>query len=486
MSLGKLAYRAKSYNEALDAFTRGLHDGSAPLTLVLLDARSATHEKLSDFKSALRDGRQMIKTVKSDARGYLRTGRVLQAMEKDEAALNIYALGIKHVDVKDKEFSLLQSMHTRLTLKLSPVKSVDPWTVLPVELVEYIVGYLGFKQMVRCLKVSKGWNRFLTSMPNLWMDLDLRFAKRPVGKKFVRSAILRSQRRIKTATLHRFADRDMLQALTRTCKQLERLEFLDSTFTNASVIDAATLSKSLKILHFGSHCDISTDTITQVLRHCPSLREIVVESFHESPYQPFWDYDRPSLEKLVLNGRGSPTLFRMNFASLIQRAKRLKVLELRGFKRTGTQPTLISLKALDGLERLVAYPSFAAFTDLPPSLRSLEAEMEAGDPNLVEPCLLQSWLPHLEELHLHGSDIPFLISALNLLINTHVPETPNTTTEPSPLKKLSFHQTVTDGNLFKDDALDIGWKSNPRLAEVEDFGLVGLNIQDRNVEMLPG
>jgi len=41
------------------------------------------------------------------------------------------------------------------------MKAVDPFSVLPVELVEMILGCLTFKNVVNCLRVNKGWKNYM-------------------------------------------------------------------------------------------------------------------------------------------------------------------------------------------------------------------------------------------------------------------------------------------------------------------------------------
>lgn len=57
---GRLRYQEKDYVGALEAFTEAVAQSTGSLLLVALDHRAATHEKLWDFKNALRDSKKMI------------------------------------------------------------------------------------------------------------------------------------------------------------------------------------------------------------------------------------------------------------------------------------------------------------------------------------------------------------------------------------------------------------------------------------------
>ncbi|KAI9825660.1 MAG: hypothetical protein M1832_001004 [Thelocarpon impressellum] len=94
--LGRQLFGRKDYKAALEAFTEAI-ELSEEVDAGLFDNRAATSEKLGDLTAALRDGKAMIHLDKSDARGYLRTAKILQLMGKRDVALGIYKYGLKHV-----------------------------------------------------------------------------------------------------------------------------------------------------------------------------------------------------------------------------------------------------------------------------------------------------------------------------------------------------------------------------------------------------
>lgn len=125
---GQRFYRQKRYEDALQCFNQVcasgeplemstdlpqaiVQDAKAPIGIY--DNRAATHTKLGNLRAALRDGKEMIQQEKTNCmvnrpalrrrpssqiiQGYLRTGKVLQLLDKRDAALDIYQLGIRKV-----------------------------------------------------------------------------------------------------------------------------------------------------------------------------------------------------------------------------------------------------------------------------------------------------------------------------------------------------------------------------------------------------
>ncbi|KAF2793537.1 hypothetical protein K505DRAFT_244158 [Melanomma pulvis-pyrius CBS 109.77] len=297
--LGRRYYKQKLYEKAVEAFTDGIEATNTP-SLDLFDHRAASYDKLAKFGLAVKDGREMIRTHKENVKGYLRTGSLLEKMNKLETAAGIYKYGMKNVPITDTNFKVLQQLHDRITRKLSPAKAVDPFTVLPVELVEMAVGYLSFKSMVSCIRVSKGWKNFLIKLPNLWTDLDFSGARKPVSKVFIRNAVFRSEYRITRATIHRVMDLQIFVNVATACKGLTSLEFISGGLTSKTFIDIAQCAANLKKLVI--HTDITLDTASQILRWRPTLEHVEFRSIFMATETTGWKGPFPNLHSLLING----------------------------------------------------------------------------------------------------------------------------------------------------------------------------------------
>jgi F-box/TPR repeat protein Pof3 len=104
-ALGRTYYKRQQYGKAVAAFTEAIEAKVRP-TVDQYDQRAASFEKLKNYNAALKDGREMIKVDKQDIKGYLRTGSILQKVNKPEKAIGIYKYGMEHVPVHNRNFKV--------------------------------------------------------------------------------------------------------------------------------------------------------------------------------------------------------------------------------------------------------------------------------------------------------------------------------------------------------------------------------------------
>jgi F-box/TPR repeat protein Pof3 len=325
--IGKSYYKLKQYEKAIEAFTNGI-DASAIPSATLYDYRAATHEKLGDFNAAVKDGRLTIRTHKQDVKGYLRTASALQKMDKLDTALSIYKYGMKNVPVSNKDFPLLQQLHNKLTRTVSPPKAIDPFAVLPVELVEMVIGYLSFKNMVSCLRVSRGWKDYLTHRPKIWANIDLSGATKPVSRTFFANAVRYSRGSLHTLTVHRMHHTDMLRNIATACKSLHTLTILSFPFKiSDTLIGMAQSAQNLR--RVSVHTEITSDTMGQILRRRPDLELFDCKSISASDADVPIDwkggpYSR--LQTLALQGNADGRPPRTFIQSLIRQTPEIRSL----------------------------------------------------------------------------------------------------------------------------------------------------------------
>ncbi|CAI6339626.1 unnamed protein product [Periconia digitata] len=325
--LGKTYYKQKQYAKALSAFSNGLEAAKVP-TVSLYDYRAACHEKLADFTAAVKDGREAIRLNKRDVRGYLRTASALQKLNRMDAALGIYKYGMKNVPASHQDYKFLQKMHDNLTRKLSPPKAIDPFTILPVELVELILAYLPFRNIVNTLRVSKGWKHYITGRPNLWRDIDLSEASRPVSRGFMNKAVNYAERDVTRVALHKFHHTDMIPRIATACRNLREVEILSSPgMLSETFVQVARGAVGLK--KFVVKPDITLDTITQIMSQRPTLEHVEFHSVIGKQVHVEWQGPFRQLHTIALNSDASRTLIG---GRLFEQTPNLQNLSLTGWK----------------------------------------------------------------------------------------------------------------------------------------------------------
>jgi F-box/TPR repeat protein Pof3 len=334
----------------------------------------------------------------------------------------------------------LQQLHDKTTRKLSPAQSVDPLTVLPVELAEIILEYLAFRQLVNCMRVSRGWRDYVSKLPRLWMHLDLSGARRPVPRKFIDKAVRRSKNRLTRVTIHRFEHFDVLKNVAKACRSLTDLEFISLPHAMSStLIDIVQCATSLE--KFVVHPQISSDTVTQILNARPTLKHVhfptIRASRHLAQYRgPFPHLEHISMQYEPFIGPTSSSL--PSLLALTPNVQHLNIsnpcLENAAFAPMFTFLPLTTLILKVGRN---PFP-----TQLPPTLQRLSIEytgsyqLRASD----APALLRSSLPaltHLTLVNLDGMHPDRLEELLDMC--TDADGQVRTLDDATPLQSLTIH-----------------------------------------------
>ncbi|KAM0804411.1 hypothetical protein BDR22DRAFT_818057 [Usnea florida] len=294
---GQNLYRQKQYEAALQCFTEAINqDAKTPISV--LDNRAATHTKLGNLRAALNDGREIIQQDKASCVGYLRTGKILQLLGNLKMAMDLYEMGFRKVPSNDPDL-----VYEKLVRQVAPPRTIDPLRILPLELAEMTIKYLEFRYIVGLLRVSKSWHRLLISIPSLWNNLDLSAAKKPVTLGAVRKYIKWSNGTTTRVTFDKFgANAESIPRYVATrCKRLEDMR-VPGGLIGASILKAAPCASNLKTLIVSKSCQVSCDTVSQLLCHCPNLERAEFHSVSASEKRPAaWEKDMPKLRTLVLD-----------------------------------------------------------------------------------------------------------------------------------------------------------------------------------------
>ncbi|KAI9777550.1 MAG: hypothetical protein M1839_008844 [Geoglossum umbratile] len=427
---GQMHFSVHQYDLALEAFSAAF-ELSGGKSIGILDNRVATYEKLAHWTAAYQDASLMMSLKPDDPRhkGYLRAGKILCRTGKQNSAARIYGYGVDHANQRDPQYPILRSMANRVprTLAIPKGKLVDPFVVLPIELGSMVAELISFNTLVLCLRVSKRWNRFLSSLSHLWRDLNLSAARRTVGEKFVMSCIRRSRGTLTRASLQFLTDDEdslkaILSRIALRCKNLNHLEIRDAG-SNLGIIDTIPMAQNLNTLIL--HSTMRFEVSSMLLRNCPNLVHV---EFHKlqcfSRHPDPWPKNLERIRKLDLRQclvNLELTSHALILQRLLDRTSNLRELTLVGWRNV---PATISndYSKLDQLESLsIVDCDVNNFPLLPPTIRYLKIGPDLGlrtQTPAILANIMANDLSQLESLVLKEIFFVGLVDILSMLRNS--------------------------------------------------------------------
>ncbi|KAF3092949.1 hypothetical protein TWF569_007481 [Orbilia oligospora] len=263
------AIRKRNFNGAIDKLTEAINM-QPPILMGLLDTRAALYDKTEKLKLALKDAKTMMGQEKANPKGYLRAGKVLHRLDKADLAIEVYKLGIKHAEPSDPQLPRLKEILEKAQEKYNKVmraaakKVYDPMQVLPLELLEMVLSYLPFQNIVAMQRVSKAWQRVISSNARFWTTLDFSRARKPISKTALKTCINKSKYTLTKAILnriHNYNDTTLIDMVS-ICKDLEYMKVMDGLL-GSTLTRAMQLTRSLKTLIL--HCQIPFTTLDGIL-----------------------------------------------------------------------------------------------------------------------------------------------------------------------------------------------------------------------------
>ncbi|KAF7594397.1 hypothetical protein BBP40_009378 [Aspergillus hancockii] len=298
---GQQLYQAGSFAAAVDAFTEALKVKGADY-LGILDNRAASYIKLCQHDRALKDAKQMIRRDRQDERGYLRCAQCLRLEGKPDKALDLYSYALKTLPITNPRRELLEQLYDKLRDKMT-AKCCDPFSVLPLEIATMVLQHFDFRQIVAILRVSKQWNKFLSSMRDLWMRLDLSGARNKISWASVKACIGRSKAMLTHAVVKNLFPKSIDRVLLffSRCPKLEYLEIW-LPFNCQAFYDLFKGSKRMKTLKISAEMTVSQEYIAKFLASLPLLERIEIFKAKCSPASNVqWPSKLPHLRSITLS-----------------------------------------------------------------------------------------------------------------------------------------------------------------------------------------
>ncbi|KAF3315688.1 hypothetical protein TWF173_003258 [Orbilia oligospora] len=381
------AIRKRNFNGAIDKLTEAINM-QPPILMGLLDTRAALYDKTEKLKLALKDAKTMMGQEKTNPKGYLRAGKVLHRLDKADLAIEVYKLGIKHAEPSDPQLPRLkeilekaQEKHNKV-MRAAAKKVYDPMQVLPLELLEMVLSYLPFQNIVAMQRVSKTWQRVISSNARFWTTLDFSRARKPISKTALKTCINKSKYTLTKAILnriHNYNDTTLIDMVS-ICKDLEYMKVMDGLLGNGILHPEVPL-EHLECLYLGPTKRAQALSFGKK-EACTTLKRLLVN---------FAEFESASGRRLV------------EMESLVGFLPNLQELQLNKIQINGGR---LDMTGLEKLEIFVCRNSGITSGDIryPSSLKVLDVACTTfTGQNTAEN---QETLPRLEMLNVTKSNLP--------------------------------------------------------------------------------
>ncbi|KAF2228315.1 hypothetical protein BDZ85DRAFT_278168 [Elsinoe ampelina] len=461
--IARSSYKHGSFGSALTTIDEAIKTSDIPVASQL-DLRVAIHEKLGDHDAALKDAKILIRQFEKDARGYLRAARILHHMDKPNNAVLIFERGLKMVPETSNGYNSMLDKHKKLVLLLLPNTKCDPFTRLPLEIVEMVLLQLSFRQRTMCTSVSKSWRRLLHTLPGLWTDLDLSRAIKPVNTSFINTCINRSQHRIHTATLCRVAKVDpVIASLTSRCNHLSSLSIRHASPSVDMLISSLTQATRLTSLSLSGFY-LEQSSLRLIMKKLPQLESLTAEELKGERRLATWTEIPPRLRSLTLRAAPKQPIPYIFLSGILAHSPNLHTLVLSGWGQVHGAPELDFANQQE-LEVLHVDAGVLTLLNLPETLQELSVNCYlSAAPRTFTPVVAPIMLPRLKRLTCRTmQDVEALLR--------HSSDTPSGLTHLAiPAAELAIE--------WADSAL-----SSPRLSSLTELKLFGARRTDS--ELVP-
>ncbi|RPA97503.1 hypothetical protein L873DRAFT_1107837 [Choiromyces venosus 120613-1] len=248
---GRSAYASGDFAAALSHFTSALSQPNIPLSLrvQILDHLSATREKLQDLPGALADARCIMRLRPTAVEGYLRGGKILQLLGRQDDALRLYLYGLDKLPAGG-DGGRVRAQVDKLRARIAGKKCEeergrrrDPFEILPIEVAVLVLAHLPFRTLMLARAVSKGWKGVIEAAPRTFSEVDFTEARRGVTPAAFKAIVNASRGGVRIARISKLAGgggkttSGLLGYLVRRARRLMTLEVYRSGEVDTALVE---------------------------------------------------------------------------------------------------------------------------------------------------------------------------------------------------------------------------------------------------------
>ncbi|KAI7903868.1 uncharacterized protein BX663DRAFT_452479 [Cokeromyces recurvatus] len=349
------AFNQNQFKDSVALFTRAL--SLKPNHITLLDCRAASYEKLNEMELATRDAVQMVKLASTDARGYLRLGKILSLEKKYDKAIHIYTRALDKVSPQDKRYNQIVAIKAIAEKKAKSDHVQDFMNVLPYDIISLIFSKLSFDRRIQCTAVSRNWRAFALNWSGMWRDLEFGHQKISLTtiKNYLGYAKGRHVRRFAIMDVDQNKMKKILQLLIdENCQYIEILDFVRCEIPLTLFLRMLRLvGKHVQSIRIDEGNLTVVDVIKYILPACPHLTHLSMIGIETGSviYDDLLTQPLPNLTHLRLSINDDITLAKW----ILNKCNNLSFLDFYTFNinfidlaETFTDPVLLSsLKTLN-------------------------------------------------------------------------------------------------------------------------------------------
>lgn len=200
------------------------------------------------------------------------------------------------------------------------------------------------------MRVSKTWQKVIHSLPVLWRDLDLSFARRKVSSTFINKCFNLSHHSIEKAHIKNVWKLEVvIEALTKRCNSLSHLTVIEDR-PSASLLKSLPMATNLTHLSI-TPVQIKNADVKYLLSRCSNLTSFWCTGVEGDQPRSTWECLPKCLKRLSLKPVRENGIERIHIESMVQHGSELTHLNLPGFQSAMIADTPLDLSPL-GLEML--------------------------------------------------------------------------------------------------------------------------------------